>query len=132
MNYVYSKSQKKQKKLWSSSWSDNMCYIHIKYVWLYQHKRPNTWNKEQEISRFLGFSIVFRRKFNMENPLVDILWPHLKRKRKKVTKKERIWVKYNLQASVDPILFYFIWTWTINTLKLFNFLIQYTYYEYFI
>ena len=39
----------------------------------------------------------------MENPLVDILGPHLKRKRKKVTKKERIWVKYNLQASVDPI-----------------------------
>ena len=41
----------------------------------------------------------------MENPLVDILGPHLKRKRKKVTKKEIIWVKYNLQASVDPINF---------------------------
>ena len=44
----------------------------------------------------------------MENPLVDILGPHLKRKRKKVTKKEIIWVKYNLQASVDPILEKFI------------------------
>ena len=44
----------------------------------------------------------------MENPLVDILGPHLKRKRKKVTKKEIIWVKYNLQASVDPINEYII------------------------